>query len=166
MNHPNSPSSAEPAGFEPAKLDHDVVELIGAAHAPELAPQRLVNRVRSKVMRSIAEMSLEKHSTVRAHENTWQAFLDKVEFKLLNEVDGIASYLLRLQPGAVLPAHHHPVDEECVVLEGDLRIGEKLVLKAGDFHLARKDVPHAEITTASGALIFLRGAMPTVDHVF
>lgn len=166
MNHPSAPSSQDSARVDRATLDDDVIELIGAAHAPELAPQRLVNRVRSKVMRSIAEMSLEKHSTVHAHENTWHAFLDNVEFKLLNEVDGIASYLLRLQPGAVLPAHHHPVDEECVVLEGDLRIGEKLILKAGDFHLARKDVPHAEITTENGALIFLRGAMPTADHLF
>jgi quercetin dioxygenase-like cupin family protein len=163
MNHPIPPSSPD---REFGKLDDDVVETIGAAHAPELASQRLVNRVRSKVMRSIAEMSLDKHSTVFAQENTWHAFLDKVEFKLLNEVDGIASYLLRLQPGAVLPAHHHPVDEECVVLEGDLRIGEKLVLNAGDFHLARKDIPHAEITTTNGALIFLRGAMPTPDHAF
>jgi quercetin dioxygenase-like cupin family protein len=162
MNHP---TSQPPTDSDHTQLDDDIVQAISAAHGPELAPQRLVNRVRTKIMRSIAEMSLEKHSTVHAHENTWQAFLDKIEFKLLNQVDGVASYLLRLQAGAVLPAHHHPMDEECVVLEGELRIGESIILKAGGFHLARKDVPHADITTDTGALIFLRGAMPSADHM-
>jgi quercetin dioxygenase-like cupin family protein len=162
MNESKTPNLSH---TDRAQLDNDLVQTIGGAHAPEMASQRLVNRVRTRVMRTIAEISLEKHATVYAQENTWHAFLDKIEFKLLNEVDGIASYLLRLQPGAVLPAHQHPIDEECVVLEGDLRIGERLVLKKGDFHLARKDIPHAEITTDTGALIFLRGAMPTADHV-
>jgi quercetin dioxygenase-like cupin family protein len=163
MNEFNAPTPS--TEHDRVQLDDELVQAIGSAHAPEISPQRLVNRVRTKIMRSIAESSLEKYSTVYAQADTWHAFLDKIEFKLLNEVDGIASYLLRLQPGAVLPAHHHPVDEECVVLEGELRIGERLVLKKGDFHLARKDIPHAEITTDVGALIFLRGAKPIADHL-
>jgi quercetin dioxygenase-like cupin family protein len=158
-------SNASPDERDAARLDDDIVDAMAAAHAPEIASQRLVHRVRSRVMRQIAETSLQAHATVHAHENTWQAFLDKIEFKLLNHVDGVASYLLRMQPGAVLPAHHHAIDEECIVLEGELRIGEQLVLKAGGFHLARKDVPHADITTDVGALVFLRGAMPTADHM-
>jgi quercetin dioxygenase-like cupin family protein len=161
MNH----SAPAPTPHDRAELDDDIVESIGNAQSPELAPQRLVNRVRTRLMHSIAEISLQSHTTVHAHENTWQAFLDKIEFKLLNHVDGVASYLLRLAPGAVLPAHHHPIDEECVVLEGELRIGEHLRLKVGGFHLARKDVPHTNITTDTGALIFLRGAMPTAEHL-
>ncbi|MGL4231354.1 MAG: cupin domain-containing protein [Casimicrobium sp.] len=148
-----------------AALDDDIVHALAAAHAPDIASQRLVNRVRSRVMRTIAEQSIAQHSTIHAHENTWQTFLDKIEFKLLNHVDGVASYLLRMQPGAVLPAHRHPIDEECVVLEGELRIGDQLILKAGGFHLAKKDIPHADISTDTGALIFLRGAMPTAEDV-
>ena len=72
------------------------------------------------------------------------------------------SYLLRLAPGAALPAHRHPVDEECVVLEGEVQIGT-LRVGAGGFHLGRKDVLHDRLCSAGGALIFLRGAIPEAD---
>jgi ChrR Cupin-like domain len=145
-------------------LDADIVNALDGAGASDVAPDSLVDRLRAKVLITIADDVVDAHTTVHAHENTWQPFRERIEFKLLNHVDGVASYLLRLQPGAVLPAHRHPIDEECVVLEGELRIGERLVLKAGGFHLARKELPHADITTDTGALIFLRGAMPSRKH--
>lgn len=145
-------------------LDHDVANAIDSAPAPEIAAPKTLARVRSRLLAHIAEESVDSHVTVHPHENTWQPFLDRIEFKLLNHVDGVASYLLRLQPGAVLPAHRHPIDEECIVLEGELRIGERLLLKAGGFHLARKELPHANITSDGGAVIFLRGAMPSRTH--
>ncbi|TAG81556.1 MAG: hypothetical protein EAZ21_05690 [Betaproteobacteria bacterium] len=154
-------SNAVPAA---RALDDDIVRTIDGAPVTETAPTATIHRVRSKMLANIAEDAVVAHTTVHAHENTWQPFLDRIEFKLLNHVEGVASYLLRLQPGAVLPAHRHPIDEECIVLDGDLRIGERLVLKAGGFHLARKELPHADITTDSGAVIFLRGAMPSREH--
>jgi quercetin dioxygenase-like cupin family protein len=151
------------------RLDEDIESAITRSLmqsiAPETAPQAIINRTRSRLMNAIAAANVDAHTTVHAHENTWRALLDNIELKLLHHVDGVASYLLRMQPGAVLPAHRHPVDEECVVLEGELRIGQTLVLKAGSFHLARKEMPHAPITTEHGALIFLRGAMPSVAHL-
>jgi quercetin dioxygenase-like cupin family protein len=161
----NSTPPNMPHDKDRAHLDADIEAIIAHATAPELAPPALVHRTRSRIMHAIAQSNLGAHATVHAHENTWQAFLDKIEFKLLNHVDGVASYLLRMQPGAVLPAHRHPIDEECVVLEGELRIGQSLIIKAGGFHLARKEIPHADITTDHGALIFLRGAMPTAEHM-
>jgi hypothetical protein len=162
---PKHPSKSSPSNGDVRAtthaLDPDIMFAIDHAPAPEIAPDETINRVRSKVLSNIAEDAVIAHTTVHAHEHTWQPFLDRIEFKLLNHVEGVASYLLRLQPGALLPAHRHPIDEECVVLEGELRIGERLVLKAGGFHLARKELPHADITTDHGALIFLRGAMPS-----
>jgi anti-sigma factor ChrR (cupin superfamily) len=69
------------------------------------------------------------------------------------------SYLLRLEAGAALPAHRHPQDEECLVLEGEMHIGE-LVVPTGGYHLGRKGVLHDRLTSPAGALIFLRGAVP------
>jgi quercetin dioxygenase-like cupin family protein len=161
----NSKPPTPPRDEDRAHLDPDIEAIIAHSTAPELAPNSLVHRTRSRLMHAIAQADLGKHVTVHAHENTWQAFLDKIEFKLLNHVDGVASYLLRMQPGAVLPAHRHPIDEECVVLEGELRIGSNLIVKTGGFHLARKEIPHADITTDHGALIFLRGAMPSAAHM-
>lgn len=163
---PKHPSKSSPPDLatRSSALDADIASAIDSAPAPEIAAPKAVARVRSHVLAQIAEESVDAHVTVHPHENTWQPFLDRIEFKLLNHVDGVASYLLRLQPGAVLPAHRHPIDEECVVLEGELRIGERLILKSGGFHLARKELPHANITTVGGALIFLRGAMPSPAH--
>lgn len=45
-----------------------------------------------------------------------------------------------------------------MVLEGSLRIGDDLVLHAGDFHVGRQGSMHAAASTETGALVYLRGA--------
>lgn len=130
------------------------------AAATDTADAALIARVRRTVLHRIALASTQQHLTVRAGPDGWQALLDGVECKVLHEAGDVLSYLLRLAPGAVIPGHRHPIDEECIVLEGELRIGEQLVLHAGDYHVGRADVLHAPISTPTGALIFLRGAAP------
>jgi quercetin dioxygenase-like cupin family protein len=124
-----------------------------------------IERVRRSVVMRIAEASTPQHRTVAADSDGWQAFLDRIEIKVLHESQGTLSYLLRLQPGATLPAHRHSQDEECVVLDGEIRIGDVLVVQKNGYHLARAGAFHAQITTDSGALIFLRGAEPVMGDV-
>jgi quercetin dioxygenase-like cupin family protein len=119
-----------------------------------------VRRVQRAMLKQIALASTGQHLTVAAAAGAWQPFLAGIRCRVLFESEGALSYLLELQPGAVLPAHRHPQDEECVVLQGSLRIGDVLVLRQGDYHLGRRGILHAEITTDEGALIFLRGAPP------
>lgn len=117
----------------------------------------VVGRVHRKVLERIAEASTGQHLTIAGDAGDWQPFLAGVECKVLMEDGESMSYLLRLQPGAVIPSHRHSRDEECVVLQGALRIGCQLVVAAGGYHVARAGVLHAPITTEEGALIFLRG---------
>jgi hypothetical protein len=42
------------------------------------------------------------------------------------------------------------------VLEGTLKIGE-LELHAGDYHIGHEGSRHAEVTSATGAVAYLRG---------
>jgi len=63
----------------------------------------------------------------------------------------------------VLP-HVHGQDEECMVLEGEVRIGD-LVVRAGAYHLAPRGVAHEPISSEHGALLFLRGAIPAAGQV-
>jgi quercetin dioxygenase-like cupin family protein len=143
-------------------LDADLIAALTAAQSPQPPHQALADRVKGKVL---ARIALEdSHITVQQAEDSWHSFLAGIQIKVLNETEGIMSYLLRLSPGAVIPPHHHPVDEECVVLHGDLMIGD-LHVPAGGFHMARKGVPHARITTTTGATIFLRGARPSAGHL-
>jgi anti-sigma factor ChrR (cupin superfamily) len=121
-------------------------------------------RVRSRLLRRVAADSTPRHATVHAAEGDWQPFGPGVSIKVLNEAGGVMSYLLRLAPGAKLLAHRHPIDEECVVLEGRMCIGE-LVLEPGSFHLGRQGVLHDRLHSPEGALIFLRGAAPEPELV-
>ncbi|MEZ5450222.1 MAG: cupin domain-containing protein [Thiolinea sp.] len=72
---------------------------------------------------------------------------------------GLLTYLARLDPGFEMSGHPHPFDEECIMLEGELWFGD-LHLKAGDYHFAAKGVYHGRLRTETGALAFLKGALP------
>jgi anti-sigma factor ChrR (cupin superfamily) len=62
------------------------------------------------------------------------------------------SLLVKMQPGAVYQSHSHDIDEECLVIEGDLRFGD-LHLHAGDFHLATPSMVHPIGQTETGCLL-------------
>jgi quercetin dioxygenase-like cupin family protein len=120
--------------------------------------------IRRRLMERVADTDT-SHLTIDEDDGQWQPFLDGVTIKVLREHDGMLSYLLRLQPGAALPPHRHPLDEECVVLEGRLRVGSRIEIGPGGYHLASAGALHARITTATGATIFLRGAVPEAGQV-
>ena len=65
------------------------------------------------------------------------------------------AWLFRLAPGATIPAHVHEADEECIVLDGEARLGD-LHLKAGDFHFAPAGSAHGIIRSAQGCTLYLR----------
>jgi anti-sigma factor ChrR (cupin superfamily) len=146
----------------PPTLDDDIVEHLHDALVPEPMDAELAARVKRRVLQRIAEEQRPQHLTVHAHEGLWQPFGPGVRLKLLHAAGDVWSYLLALEPGARLPTHRHPVDEECVVLEGLVQVGD-LRVAAGGFHLGRKDVLHAPIIAVEPSLLFLRGARPEAD---
>jgi quercetin dioxygenase-like cupin family protein len=147
-----------------ATLDDDILRAIADGQAAEPAPAIANARIKHRLLQRVAQAEA-RHLTVPAGRDGWQPFQPGVEIKVLHEADGIMSYLLRLAPGAVLAPHRHPIDEECVVLEGRVCIGSTLEIGAGSFHLAHRDALHAPISTVDGATIFLRGASPHPDQL-
>ncbi|MEO8754814.1 MAG: cupin domain-containing protein [Casimicrobiaceae bacterium] len=94
----------------------------------------------------------------------WVELLPKAHAKLLF-TDGTAeSYMIRLEPGAWAPAHDHPADEECLVLEGTLWQGD-VFLQAGDFHVARPGMRHGDLRSETGALVFIRYSKPLGQYI-
>lgn len=115
--------------------------------------------IKRRLLERIADADA-SHLTVQAHEGGWQPFLAGVQIRPLHEQGGMLSYLLRLAPGARLPAHRHRADEECVVLAGTVRIGTRLAVGPGGYHLAHRGSLHATLASDTGATLFLRGAAP------
>lgn len=122
-------------------------------------PEDPARQIRRRLMARVADAD-ESHLTIDAFEGDWQPFAAGVAIKVLRVHAGEMSYLLRLDPGASIPPHRHPQDEECVVLEGHLRVGSKVVVGPGGYHLAHGGALHGTITSSTGAMVFLRGAVP------
>jgi anti-sigma factor ChrR (cupin superfamily) len=146
-------------------LDPDIAAALTATLVPDPgADAAAIERIRARLMKRVAADSTQHHVAIAASEGTWRDFLPGIQRKVLHESAGVMSYLLRFAPGAVLPAHRHPVDEECVVLEGTLRIGP-LVLGAGGFHHVPQGVLDADSTSDEGCVIYLRGGTPKAEHL-
>jgi anti-sigma factor ChrR (cupin superfamily) len=62
--------------------------------------------------------------------------------------------LLKLGPGAAYPAHHHAGVEQCLVIEGTVRIGQ-ILLESGDFEYANAGTEHAVVQSDSGCVLML-----------
>jgi quercetin dioxygenase-like cupin family protein len=146
--------------------DVDLTQSLGAllASAVAILPIDESTRLalRTRLMLRVREDAVGSASTtIRSGDDGWKPFLPKVAIKVLRNDRETASYLLRLEPGARLPAHPHPMNEECVVLDGSIQIGE-LTLGAGDFHLAHRDSRHGVLSTRGGATLFLRGSVQSI----
>jgi quercetin dioxygenase-like cupin family protein len=148
--------------FKPARsvLDPELIAawteaLPACAPAPE-ARARIWSTLQQRL---VAAASSEHPGSrfVHQHQGTWHAVLPGVELKLLRDEGLERSYLLRLAPGASIPPHHHPVDEESFVLEGEITI-EGVVCRAGDYHFAPRGGMHRAVTSATGGVMLVRGA--------
>jgi quercetin dioxygenase-like cupin family protein len=143
-------------------LDDALAAALGQAHAPITPTGERADVLRARVLAYTREPQGDLHGlvTVQADAGDWRWFAPGVTIKdlYLDEAARARSFLLKLEPGARLPPHEHHADEECMVLEGELTLGN-LTVSAGGYHLAPAGVPHGEITTRTGALIFLRAGL-------
>ncbi len=150
---------ATPATPTPQALEADVRQSLEQALGAERpGDAELLARVKRRVIEAIDGKSGVLHRTVRAQAGVWEPVAPGVERKLLWETADATSCMVRLAPGTSFPPHGHPLDEECVVLEGSLRIGADLVLLPGDFHVGIKGIEHETVSTDDGVLCFLRTA--------
>ena len=103
--------------------------------------------------------------TIPASDEGWFEALPKIHIKQVY-TDGTAeSYLVRLEPGARAPAHDHPGDEECVVLEGSVRYIGGSTLNAGDYEAVLEGAHHTELVSDTGAVVYLRYSQPLSSYL-
>lgn len=114
-------------------------------------------RVRERLMDRIAPRPEIPRVLVRAHEGTWLPLgADGVTWRPLftDESTGNITSLVKLEPGAVYPAHRHFGLEHCYVLEGDVVFNDH-VLQAGDYEVAMASTAHSTVTSAKGCLLLI-----------
>ena len=95
--------------------------------------------------------------TVRASEGKWYPQpAEGVEVKPLSfdRQRGIATILMKFQPGAVYPPHDHHGTEQTFVVSGSCRIGD-VALHEGDFHRVPPGSHHGAVISDGGCTLLL-----------
>ncbi len=141
-------------------LSDDLLALMLEAVTPLPVEPRMLKRARGNLMRGVAKASVDGMEggtrTIRGSDNAWQKFGHGVERMVVSDEGSHHAWLLRLAPGASLPAHDHcHGDEESIILGGSCVLNGEL-LSAGDVHLAGQGSRHDQLVSDEGCLFWLR----------
>lgn len=98
------------------------------------------------------------HDATRASD--WEPLSAGVELKCLRCVGDVVSTLARIAPGAAVVDHGHGLDEDCMMLQGDLFLGD-ILLRENDYQMAPAGGTHVNSMSDTGALFYFHGRMPT-----
>lgn len=132
------------------------------AHIYELAAQLAVERATEDPPPGARAKLLERVTTsrlysLRAGEGTWKPGPvpgTRVKLLSLDRMRDSATLLMRVDPGARYPPHHHSGGEDCYVISGEIIVaGQRL--HAGDFHRAEPDSDHQVLASDTGAEVLL-----------
>lgn len=159
MNNDNKNMTGIDDETFPLSVAGAMAEAVRAAPLDPMAERFLKSRLMTRV-RDFERGAVT--NTVRPDQGEWEKFSPRIKMKVLRrDADGGSmSYLLKLEPGAFLVPHKHAIDEECVVLEGEVMIGSELV-GPGSYHLAPRGMVHQPIRSEHGAILFIRGKEPS-----
>ena len=135
-------------------LTVEELALLDEITAETIEPVTPPPAVKLQVMDIVGQLA--RSRTIRADEGRWVSKIPGVEVKPLS-IDherNIATILVRLAAGAVLPPHPHHGGEECYIISGSARIGPIEVF-AGDFHHADSGTFHHSVRSDDGCLLLL-----------
>jgi anti-sigma factor ChrR (cupin superfamily) len=90
--------------------------------------------------------------------SAWLAFSPGVHIKPLKGNDASISILAKFEPGASVAAHSHGLDEDCIMLQGDLYLGDVL-LRKHEYQLAPQGSRHGILASDFGAVLYFHGAL-------
>jgi anti-sigma factor ChrR (cupin superfamily) len=151
--------SGDPALHTKVKLWQENFIAVDLAAGRQVPPAGLFDMIVAAI--DAGETALSGTLTRRAGTGVWTEMSPGVTYSVLfdDPVTKRRSMLVRALPGATYESHFHDEGhEECLILEGDLTMGD-LKLSAGDFHLAAKGSSHPPATTVSGCLLHISTAL-------
>jgi len=119
--------------------------------AGEVAPPPgLFNRILDAIAGHEARSAVTKRLPFA--EGRWEPYSDGIAMKYLWDSD---TFLLRCEPGSVIPPHEHELTEHLIVVSGDLLING-LEFDVGDYHTMQIGTRHEDASTRSGCILFVQ----------
>jgi len=123
--------------------------------------------IKSKLMERVSNLEAKPLADVRRYDDQWvHSGVPGIDLKTLfkDKKSGRTTMLVRMEPGASLPSHRHGDDEQCLVLQGDVRWGE-LVYEEGDFVVMANETTHPRIHSVHGNLLLIVAGHNEFVHV-
>lgn len=136
-------------------------EALAGAVRPREMSGRQRESLRARILRRVRAPAPADTFTVRSAEGEWTRTGPLSEIKVVRRDwrTNNQSMLVRMAAGAEVATHSHTQEEECVVLEGEVMLGEH-VFRAGDVHIARPGATHVGLRTRTGCLLYIRSEIP------
>jgi len=150
----------KPEPSEPV-LDAELTDALAQAITPiELSAQER-ERMRARILQRATASPPSGMLTLRTNEGIWQTVAPGFSIKILHveRSTNTRSYLVRMEPGSSAPVHSHSQEEHCLVLEGEVTIGDHS-MRTGDWHVALPGTTHADFKTKTGCMLFIRAEIP------
>ena len=138
-------------------LDAETAAALASAIQPMELTASSRDSMRERILRRAVRPAPGGTNTLRLDEGIWTKFTPGIRIKILNRdpATGTQTFLMAMEPGSVLPAHPHALDEHCLVVEGEAWIDDH-VLRRGDWHVAHAGALHSEVSTRTGCLLLIR----------
>lgn len=142
-------------------------QLFGALSEQLAAPVVVSAERRARLRGRIDELVGfgDEHFYAPAAGGDWRVLAEGVFLKVLvrDESTRQATYLVRYSPGTSFPRHPQRTVEECLLVAGDLRIGD-VEMRPGDLQIAVPGPEHGPLVSRGGALVFVRGVLNVVPE--
>ena len=157
MNDHKDPSHP----VDDAALDEADLAFLGEALTP-IAPgpdirDRILSQVLARIGGAVPAPPSAALRTVRADAGDWEEIAPGARQRVLHDYGRFRTLLVRLEAGASLPPHEHPLDEECYVVEGDIWLSGEHMAR-GDYQRVSAGTPHLGIRSDGGCLLHVRAA--------
>jgi anti-sigma factor ChrR (cupin superfamily) len=156
--------------YDPTVMTGDDVDFQDRMAHKAISPEDSPDVVRAKVLDALRDLPRADESmpqpecsfTVRGTDAPWKTIGPGTRMRRLKRDDRILTFLMELEPQAVVAAHDHEGGEDSFVVRGSCRIGG-LSVTAGDFHHSDAGSHHGDVIAGpEGCLLLITLELPDV----
>lgn len=123
--------------------------------APDTQPPAdIASRLWGNLQRRIGSEGKDQYF-IFAEQAEWKPLAHGVQTRVLFKEGKVRSYLLKMEADSLLPGHPHKLNEETMVLSGEVWL-DGVHCVAGDYHFAKAGSQHKEVRTTHGCVLLVK----------